>query len=137
MIFQTNPLARYIYVDGRSHPEGFPLTFMGHSIGRWDGDTLVVDTVGIDDTSWLDTVGTPHSDALHIEERIRRVAADRLEIDFLFEDPKAYTQPWRGKKVYQLNPNWEMIPGLQCEDRFKLDFERRVLRDKKDWIEFK
>lgn len=136
MIFQTNPLVRYIYTDGRGHPEGFPITFMGHSVGRWDGDTLVVDTVGIDDTSWLDTAGTPHSDSLRIEERFRRAAADRLEIDFLFEDSKAYTRPWRGKKVFQLDRDWEMIPGVHCEDRFKQDFERKVLRDKKDWIEF-
>ena len=136
MIFQTNPLVRYIYVDGQGHPEGFPVTFMGHSIGRWDGDTLVVDTIGIDATSWLDTVGTPHTEALRIEERIRRAAADRLEIDFLFEDPQAYTRPWKGRKVFQLDRDWEMIPGVHCEDRFKQDFERRVLRDKKDWIEF-
>ncbi len=136
MIFQTNPLVRYIYTDGRGHPEGFPVTFMGHSIGRWDGDTLVVDTISIDETSWLDTVGTPHSDVLRIEERIRRAARDRLEIDFLFEDSKAYTRPWRGKKVYLLDTDWEMVPGLHCEDRFKQDFSRRVLRGKKDWIEF-
>ena len=136
MIFQTNPLPRYIYTDGRAHPEGFPSTFMGHSVGKWDGDTLVVDTVALDDTTWLDTVGTPHSDALHIVERIRRAAQSTLEIDFLFEDPKAYTRPWRGKKVFKLDPDWEMIPGVICEDRFKADFSRKTLRDKKDWIEF-
>ena len=136
MIFQTNSLPRYIYTDGRAHPEGFPATFMGHSIGKWDGDTLVVDTIALDETTWLDTVGTPHSDALHVEERLRRTDRATLEIDFLFEDPKAYTRPWRGKKVFKLDPDWEMIPGVICEDRFKADFSRKALRDKKDWIEF-
>jgi len=136
MIFQSDPLVRYIYTDGRNHPEGFPVTFMGHSIGKWDGDTLVVDTVGIDENTWLDTIGTPHSDALHIVERIRRVDHDTLEINFLFEDSKAYTKTWTGRKVFKLDANWEMIPGFRCEDRFKADFSHKTLRDKKDWIEF-
>jgi len=136
MIFQTTPLVRYIYADGREHPEGYPSTFMGHSIGKWDGDTLVVDTVALDETAWLDTAGTPHSDALRIVERIRRPNQTTLQIDFLFEDPKAYTKPWTGKKVFKLEATWEMIPGVICEDRFRADFARRSLRDKKDWIEF-
>ena len=136
MIFQTNSQVRYIYTDGRGHPDGFPATFMGHSIGKWDGDTLVVDTVGIDEDSWLDTIGTPHSDALHIVERIRRVDHDTLQVDFLFDDSKAYTKPWKGQKVFKLDPDWEMIPALQCEDRFKAEFSQKTLRDKKYWIEF-
>jgi len=138
MIFQSlqNPLSRFIYTDGRGHPEGYPTTFMGHSVGRWDGDTLVVDTIGIDEVGWLDHVGTPHSDALHVVERLRRAAHNTLEVNFLFEDPKAFTRPWTGKKVLELNPDWEYIPGLICEDRFKADFERKSLRDKKDWFEY-
>jgi len=136
MIFQTDTLPRYIYTDGRGHPDGFPTTFMGHSIGKWDGDTLIVDTVGIDATQWLDIIGTPHSDQLHITERIRRPDHDTLQIDFLFEDSKAYTKPWKGNKVFHLDTEWEMIPGLRCEDRFKADLARKTLRDKKDWIEF-
>jgi len=139
MFFQSlqNPLPRYIYTDGRAHPEGYPITAMGHSIGRWDGDTLVVDTVSIDDVTWMDDKGTPHSDALHVVERIRRVAQDTLEIEFRFEDPKAFTKPWIAKKVYKLTPDWQYIPGFTCEDRFKTDFAQKSLRDKKDWIEFK
>ena len=139
MFFQSlqNPLPRYIYTDGRAHPEGYPITAMGHSIGRWDGDTLVVDTVSIDDVTWMDDKGTPHSDALHVVERIRRVAQDTLEIEFRFEDPKAFTKPWIAKKIYKLTPDWQYIPGFTCEDRFKTDFAQKSLRDKKDWIEFK
>jgi hypothetical protein len=136
MIFQTNPLVRYIYTDGRDHPEGFPNTVMGHSIGKWDGDTMVIDTVDIDAATWLDTIGTPHSDALHIVERMRRLNLTTLQIDFLFEDPKAYTKPWTGKKIFHLDTHWEMIPGFQGEDRFHAEFAHKTLRDQKDWIEF-
>ena len=139
MIFhsQSNPSPRYIYTGGQDHPEGYPTTFMGHSIGRWDGDTLVVDTVSIDGDTWLDGIGTPHSDELHVVERLRRVNHDTLEVEFRFEDPKAFTKPWTGKKVFKLNPDWEYLPGITCDDRLKADFEKKSLRDKKDWIEFK
>ena len=135
MIFQTNPLVRYIYTDGRGHPEGFPTTVMGHSIGKWDGDTLVVDTVGLDEDTWLDTIGTPHSDALHVVERMRRVNRTTLQIDFRFEDPKAYTRPWTAKKVFQLDRHWEIIPGMQCDDRFHQEFSEKVLGGRKSWME--
>ena len=137
MIFESASQVRYIYTDGRDHPDGFPVTFMGHSIGKYDGDTLVVDTIGVDESTWLDTIGTPHSDALHVVERLRRVSRDTLEVDFRFEDPKAYTRPWTGKKVFKSNPDWQIMLGSFCEDRFKADFEKRSLRDKKDWIEFR
>jgi hypothetical protein len=138
MLFQaqssTSP--RYIYTDGRDHPEGYPLTLLGHSIGKWDGDTLVVDTVNIDENSWIDGVGTPHSDALHVVERLRRTAQDTLEVNLRFEDPKAFTKPWTGKKTFNLHPDWEYVPGSTCDDRSRTDFEKRTLRGKKDWIEF-
>jgi len=135
MIFQaqSSPSPRVIYMDRREHPEGYPITFMGHSVGRWDGDTLVVDTISIDADSWLDGVGTPHSDQLHVVERLRRTAQDTLEGDFRFEDPKAYTRPWTGKKVYKLNPDWEYVPGLTCDDRFKSEFAKRSLRGNRNW----
>ena len=139
MFFQSlqNPVPRYIYTDGRGHPEGYPTTAMGHSVGHWDGDTLVVDTVAIDEVTWIDDAGTPHSEALHVVERFRRVDHNTLEIEFRFEDPKAFTKPWTAKKVYKLTPDWQYIPGFACEDRFKTDFEQKSLRDKKDWIEFR
>lgn len=108
---------RQIWMDGRGHPEGFPITWMGHSIGKWDGDTLVVDTVGINaKSSWIDRAGTPHSDALHVVERFRRPAHDTLEVQFLFDDPKAYTRPWGGKKVYKLGEGWEIQEHVVCEE---------------------
>ena len=116
--FSTSSRAgvRRIYMDGREHPEGWPFGWMGHSIGNWDGDTLVVDTVGLNDRTWMDRGGTPHSDALHVVERFRRVAHDTLEIDFLFDDPKAFTKPWGAKKVYRLRPDWEVLEDIACEE---------------------
>ena len=119
MHFETNNEGREIYLDGRPHPHGAPPSSMGHSTGKWEGDTLVVDTVNLDDLSWLDTLGHPHSDALHVVERIRRMRPDRLEIEFTFEDPKAYTKPWKGKKIFLLKADWEVMENFICEDSAK------------------
>jgi len=136
MLFQTSLhyLPRYIFLDGKGHPEGYPMTVMGHSIGQWDADTLVVDTIAIDEVTWLDGIGTPHSDALHVVERLRRVAPDRLEIDFRFEDPKAFTRPWGGRKVYTLRPDWIHVPAFACEERFRVEFDKKILRDAEDYV---
>ncbi len=108
---------RQIWTDGREHPDGYPLTWMGHSIGRWDGDTLVVDTVGINSISrWIDRAGTPHSDQLHVVERFSRPSHDSLQVVFLFEDPGAYTRPWGGTKVYKLGVGWEILEHVVCEE---------------------
>ena len=74
--------------------------------------------MNLNDLTWLDGLSHPHSDALHVIERIRRVAQDRLDIEFLFEDPKAYTKPWKGKKIFFLKPNWEIMEYMTCEDRW-------------------
>ena len=118
--FERYPLVRRIYMDGRGHPDGYPSTWMGHSIGEWEGDALVVDTVALNDKTWLDRTGIPHSDALRVVERIRRVAKDRLEIDFLFEDPKTFTKPWGGKKAYRLEPEGEMLEYVPCEEYLEI-----------------
>lgn len=108
---------RRIYMDGRGHPDGYPSTWMGHSIGKYDGNTLVVDTAAINETTWIDTLGHPHSDALHLVERIRRLNHDTLEIEVTFDDPKAYTKPWTGRKVYQLQPpSYELKEEVICEE---------------------
>jgi len=112
---------RRIYTDGRTHPDGYPVTWMGHSIGKYDGNTLVVDTTDINEKTWIDTLGHPHSDALHLVERYRRLNHDTLEIEFTFDDPKTYARPWTGKKVYQLQPpGYEMKEDVICEQYRKL-----------------
>ena len=119
MHFEYDHVVRQIWTDGRTHPKDDELddTWHGHSIGSWDGDTLVVDTVGFNDKTWLDNAGHPHTDALHVVERIRRVAPETLQIDFTFDDPKAYTRSWSGQTILGLRPGWEITEHV-CADDF-------------------
>jgi len=119
--FEGHRTTRAIYLDGRKHPEGAPATFLGHSTGRWDGETLLAETVNINRLTWLDGLGHPHTEALRIEERFRRVSPNRLEIDFLFHDPGAYTRPWGGKKEFDLKPDWELMEYGICYDPSELE----------------
>ena len=101
MHFSAYSELREIWIDGRKHPASPNRPWMGHSIGRWDGDTLVVDTVdfhGNPKYKWLDEAGHPHSEALHVTERIRRTNPNTLQIDLRFEDPKAFTAPFRSEE---------------------------------------
>lgn len=115
MIFEYDHFVRNIFIDGRPHPSDPNPTWMGDSIGKWDGDTLVVDTIGFNDKTWLDNDGHPHSEDLHVIERIRRVNHDTLTIDTTIEDPKAYTKPWGGHAIYDLKPDWT-LGEMICED---------------------
>ena len=82
---------------------------MGHSVGKWDGDTLVIDTVGMTDRTWLDDHGNRHSDALHVIERFRRISADQLRYERRIDDPKFYTKPWTNGWIMPLSPaDWEI-----------------------------
>ena len=85
---------RIIYMDGRSHPDKLVPTNYGHSIGRWEGDTLVVDTVGLNEKFWLDTRGTPHTEKLRFVERFTRTDFNTMQYQATIDDPGAYTAPW-------------------------------------------
>lgn len=85
---------REIWMDGREHPEQLKPSYHGHSIGHWEGDTLVVDTVGFNEKMWLDAEGSPHTEQLHLVERFTRVSRDRLKYEVTIDDPGAYTAPW-------------------------------------------
>ena len=115
MLFEYDHFVRHIFTDGREHLKDLPGMWMGDSIGKWEGDTLVVDTTGFNDKTWLDNDGHPHSEALHVVERIRRVNHDTLTIDTTIDDPKAYTKPWGGHAVYDLKPSWN-LGEMICED---------------------
>jgi hypothetical protein len=100
---------RQIFTDGRAHPEDPDLTFNGHSIGHWEGDTLVVDTVGFStDTALGMSFGMRHSDKMRIVERMRLVAADTLEIATTVHDPEALTKPWTTTRVYGRHRDWNL-----------------------------
>jgi len=115
ILHEKNHLVRQIWMDGRKHPEDLLPTWMGHSIGHWDGDTLVVDTVGLTEKSWLDSQAHVHTEALHVTERIRRTDHDMLQVDLMIDDPKAYTRPWAGRRILKLHPDWEVMEEV-CTD---------------------
>jgi hypothetical protein len=108
IIFEYQSIVRQIFTDGRGHPKDLEPTYMGHSIGRYEGDTLVVDTIGLNDKTWLDPMGLPHSDALHVIERLRRVNHDTLEVTYTIDDPKAYTKTWTAQRTFKLKPDWQI-----------------------------
>jgi hypothetical protein len=121
MRWESRDALRQIWTDGRKHPED-PYLWMGHSIGRWDGNTLVVDTIGLNEHTWLDEAGHPHSDALHVVERIRRIDAKTMEVEVTFEDPKTFTAPFKGTLTYELSPpGTELQEYIVCEDRILSD----------------
>ena len=128
MLFEADQLVRRIYTDGRKHPEDTDATYMGHSIGKWEQDALVVDTVALSGLTWLDSIGHPHSDALRIVERIRRINRNTLEINFTFYDAKAYMKPWGGTKIFELKPDWEISEQFACEDHLRTYHIQKLLR---------
>ena len=112
-LFEYSHFVRRIHMDGRDHPADLYDTgsheWMGHSIGRWDGDTLVVDTIGFNDATWLDRLGRPHSDRLRVIERIRRVDADTLRYEVTVDDPQTYTAPWVGTMTFRQRRGWALL----------------------------
>ena len=85
----------------REHPKNPDSTWIGDSIGKYEGDTFVIDTIGFNDKTWIDQVGHPHSDALHLIERFRRLDQNTLELSVTFDDSKAYTKSFTGKRVFK------------------------------------
>jgi hypothetical protein len=120
VIYEFNHFIRQIWTDGRAHNTDLGPSWMGDSIGHWDGDTLVVDTIGFNDKTWVDRAGHPHSEDLHVVERMRRMDPKTLQIDITIEDPKAYTKPWGGRLLYGLRPDWH-ISEMICEDNVNFD----------------
>ena len=103
---------RVIYLDGRPHPTGDALrpTYLGHSVGRWDGDTLVIDTVGFNEKQWI--VGTyPTTEKLHMTERIQRPDVRTLSYEATIDDPGAYTAPWTVKWTISATSKSSWMPG--------------------------
>jgi hypothetical protein len=113
-IFQWTRTPREIWLDGRAVPAGDRLedlgpAWYGHSVGQWDGDTLVVQTVGLDDRAWLDIYGFPKSFQARFEERYKRIDADTVELHITMTDPAFYTAPWiSDRKVFKRQPREEV-----------------------------
>jgi hypothetical protein len=119
LMYEANYGLRYIYTDGRSlPPQGEPQPFWyGYSVGRWEGDTLVVDTNNLRDDGWLDVRGSPLTDQARITERFRRPTYGKLEIDITIEDPKAYTKPFTVRVNQQISPDDEIIEFICNENQ--------------------
>jgi hypothetical protein len=126
MLFEFDHFVRRIYTDGRPHDKDASKLWMGDSIGRWEGDTLVADTVSFNDKTTLDREGYPHSDALHLTEHIKRTDHDNLVIDLTLDDPRAYTKPWSATLNFKLRPDWKIMEHV-CEDNTSfLDFNKKA-----------
>ena len=123
-LFEYDHTVRHIFIDGRNHPAHVTSSYNGHSIGHWEGDTLVVDTIGLNGKMWLDRLGHPDSDQMHIIERIHRLDDKTLQVDFTFDDPKSYVKPWTALMRFRLRPDWDIIEDV-CEDNFAFEsFEK-------------
>ena len=107
---------RQIFTDGRPLPQVDISSFKGYSSGKWEGDTLVVETSGFPDGIWLDRNGSPMSDTAKITERIRRVNYGRMEIELTLDDPKAYTRPWTIKLIHHIVLDTELIDYICAEN---------------------
>ncbi len=112
------PGVRQIFLDGRGHPEPgtFLPTWMGDSIGRWEGQTLVVDTTGFNDRGWVDYRMTPQTEQLHVIERYTRTDLGHLDLEITVDDPGAYTRPWKIHRRLVLAPKGEEIQEYICNE---------------------
>jgi hypothetical protein len=106
---------RVIYMDGREHPKDLRPTYHGHSIGKWEGETLVVDTVGYNERFWLTREGIPHTSNLHLVEKFTRPEYDTLRYEATIDDPATYTSQWSGGWAIPWNPTEEMYEYV-CQE---------------------
>jgi hypothetical protein len=118
LLFERDHEMRHIWTDVRDHPKDFGHNWMGNTIGHWEGNTLVADTIGLNDLTWLDKAGHVHSDALHIIERFDRPSHDKLVLHITLDDPKAYTAPISAFRNFKLT-NWDLDEDVNCEDKIK------------------
>ena len=118
ILYEASMERREIFIDGRSLPGGDPQPWWyGYSAGRWDGDTLVVETGHFRDGGWLDIIGSPLTDAARVTERFRRPTFGRMEIDVTIEDKKAYTQPFTVRVNQQIMLDQELIEFVCLENQ--------------------
>jgi len=120
MLFESYHSYREIFTDGRTLPKDPEPAWFGYSVGHWEGDTLVVETNGINEKTWLDDAGHPHSDALRLLERFRRVNFGRMDVQITITDAKAYTRPWTVAFQWELMPDTELLDWV-CENNKYFD----------------
>ncbi|HKE86966.1 MAG TPA: hypothetical protein VKB50_24585 [Vicinamibacterales bacterium] len=120
MIFlhESRTIYRQVFTDGRPLPRDPQPAWMGYSVGRWEGDTFIVDTIGQNGKTWLDMRGLPGTEALKVTERYTRPTVGHIDIDVTIDDPKAYTKAWSVKLSWSLQPDIELIESI-CEENNK------------------
>jgi hypothetical protein len=116
ILLEVDSAFRQIYTDGRKLPQDPQPSWLGYSVGKWEGDTLVVDTVGFNDKTWLDVIGHPHSDAMHIVERYRRRDFGHLDLELTIDDPKMYTKPFTIKVTHLLQADSDILEYFCAEN---------------------
>jgi hypothetical protein len=115
ILYEYHTIFRQVFTDGRGLPEDPNPTWMGYSVGHWEGDTLVVTTAGYNDRTTLDLAGHPHTEALRLTERYHRRDAGHMDLQVTFDDPKAYTRPWTLAIDLDLVPDGDLIEYV-CEN---------------------
>lgn len=122
-LFEQDPHYRQAFLDGRGHPKDLDPTWMGHTAGRWEKDTLVLDTVGLNDKSWLlQATWLPHTEMLHIVERYRRPDLAHLNIDVTLEDPGAFIKPVERHVTWLFTPGEEILEAVCAENNKFLEY---------------
>jgi hypothetical protein len=125
MFFEYEHTFREIWMDGRALPKDPDPSYFGYSVGRWEGDTLIVESVGFNDETVIN--GMPHSDALHFVERYRRPNLDTLEMTMTADDSKAYTKPWTAGPVkLAWHPDWELVEAF-CIQEDNAAFKKLII----------
>jgi hypothetical protein len=118
MLYEQNTWFHVTPIDGRPHPKNPDPTWFGDSVGHWDGDTLVIDTIAFNGKTKVDAVGHPLSDRLHTIERFTRPDLGRIQYSITVDDPKAYTKPWTRYRMWVLHPEWQIME-YACEENNK------------------
>jgi hypothetical protein len=124
--YEYQQLLRQVFTDDREHRNDLAPMWLGDSTGRWEGDTLVVETVNFNDRTWIDRRGVPHSDQLRVVERIRRSNEDELTVDITVADPIAFTEPWTSRKIFD-KVDWSLEEFVCLDDSSYQEFERALL----------
>jgi hypothetical protein len=123
-LFEVDNWFQSVPIDGREHRKQIP-TWAGDSVGHWEGDTLVIDTVNFNGKTKLDTVGHPHSDQLHVIQRFTRTDLGHIAYEITIDDPKTFTRPWKNTRTFTLRPDWEIME-YSCEENNKSLWEGRI-----------
>jgi len=116
MMYEQDNTRRQVYIDGRKLPADPNPTWLGYSVGHWEGETLVVDSAGFNDKVWIDGVGHPISESLHIQERFRRRDFGHMDLQITIDDPKMYTKPFTFKVTQWLLPDSDIFEYLCTEN---------------------